>query len=370
MDSRRKPTYSTAMTILLVVVVILSATCIITALHIDRRTLGALNSRESVLLWGLMVILLGVLLTVALLFRRLNRNLRQLRHFVRAADEGREMDELPPFAADELGEISKHIVNLYLRIRRTTEDLQHEHTMALHQEQEKIRIKRQLTNNINHELKTPVSSIRGYLETILSNPDMDATTRTEFLQKSYAQCERLRVLLRDVVTITRMDEASSMYTLEEVDLRRIVDDIAADIALLPAERRMRVNISMPDNVPVVGNATLLTSVFRNLTDNSIAYSGGRDIYILMTSQTPTHYNFRVADNGIGVDERHIEHLFERFYRVDKGRSRKEGGTGLGLAIVKNAVLFHGGTIEVRNRREGGLEFLFSIARNPKAKQTE
>ena len=367
MDSPKRLTYNTSMTILLVVVVVLSGTCIFTALHLDRQTLGSLNSRESVLLWGLVVILLGVLLTVAMLVRGLNRNLRQLRRFVKDADEGREMDELPSFTDDELGEISKHIVNLYLQIRRTTEDLQHEHAMALHQEQEKIRIKRQLTNNINHELKTPVSSIRGYLETILANPDMDEATRTEFMQKSYAQCERLRVLLRDVATITRMDEASTMFTREEVDLRRIVDDIAADIALLPADRRMRVNISMPESLPVVGNATLLTSVFRNLADNSIAYSGGRDIYILLTSETPTHYNFRVADNGIGVDERHLAHLFERFYRVDKGRSRKEGGTGLGLAIVKNAVLFHGGTIEVRNRHEGGLEFLFSIARSQKEK---
>ena len=362
MASRKRPTYNLLLSILLTVVPALAAICIFTALHIDQRTLGALTSRESVLMWGLIVLLLGVLITVGVLVRRLNRNLRQLRRFVRDADRGHEMEELPSFADDELGEISKHIVNLYLTLRRTTEDLEQEHAMALHQEQEKIRIKRQLTNNINHELKTPVSSIRGYLETILANPDMDETIRTEFIQKSYAQCERLRVLLRDVSTITRMDEASSMYSREEVDLRRVVDDIAADIALLPVERRMRVNVSMPESLPIVGNTSLLTSVFRNLTENSIAYSGGRDIYISLIDTTATHYTFRVADNGIGVDDHHLNHLFERFYRVDKGRSRKEGGTGLGLAIVKNAVLFHGGEIDVCNRREGGLQFTFSLAR--------
>ena len=363
MALRKRPTYSVVLSLLLVLVPALVAVCIIIALYIDKRRLvEMLTSSESILLWGMIVILMGVLATLAVLIRRLNRNITQLRRFVRDADEGRDMELLPTFANDELGEISRHMVNLYLRIRQTSDELVHEHAMALHQEQEKIRIKRQLTNNINHELKTPVSSIRGYLETILATPDMDEATRTAFLQKSYAQCERLQTLLRDVSTITRMDDASSMYTREEVNLNRIIEDIAADIALLPIDRRMRVNVSMPEGVTVRGNASLLGSVFRNLAENAIAYSGGRDIYINMSREDATHYHFRVADNGIGVDERHLEHLFERFYRVDKGRSRKEGGTGLGLAIVKNAVIFHKGTIQVRNRREGGLEFLFSIAK--------
>lgn len=361
MDSKSRGTYSTLLGVLLLVIPVLVAIFVLVDVHIDRLKLVA--SSNSFLLWGVIAILLVVLAIFVVILNRLNRNIKQLRRFVRDVDEGRQIKALPTFANDELGKMSRHMVNLYIRLQQTTKDLEQEHAIALHQEQEKIRIKRQLTNNINHELKTPVSSIRGYLETILTNPEMDEQMRNSFLQKSYTQCERLQMLLRDVSTITRMDEAREMFSREEVDLRRIVDDLAADIALLPVERRMRVNVSMPESVIVRGNVSLLTSIFRNLTDNAIAYSAGRDIYISLNSETATHYHFEVADNGIGIDEIHLEHLFERFYRVDKGRSRKEGGTGLGLAIVKNAVLLHGGEIEVRNRREGGLQFLFSVAKN-------
>ena len=104
----------------------------------------------------------------------------------------------------------------------------------------------------------------------------------------------------------------------------------------------------------------MESIFRNLFVNAFNYSGGRDVTVALTEQTADHYKFTFADNGIGVPEEHLPHLFERFYRVDKGRSRAMGGTGLGLAIVKNAVLFHHGSISVRNARRGGLEFTFTL----------
>lgn len=123
---------------------------------------------------------------------------------------------------------------------------------------------------------------------------------------------------------------------------------------------MRVNIDMPERVLVNGNSTLLLSIIKNLTDNAIAYSGGRDIYIRLAESSKTMHTITFADNGIGIDEEHINHIFERFYRIDAGRSRKLGGTGLGLSIVKNAVLFHGGDITVYNRKAGGLEFKFTL----------
>ena len=109
-----------------------------------------------------------------------------------------------------------------------------------------------------------------------------------------------------------------------------------------------------------GSPSLLASIFRNLADNAAAYSGGRDIFIRLLSDTPEECTVSFADNGIGIGEEHLPHIFERFYRIDKGRSRKLGGTGLGLAIVKNAVAIHGGTITARNRDRGGLEFVFTL----------
>lgn len=146
--------------------------------------------------------------------RRLGHNITRLNEFAQRAERGERIDDIAPFPHDELGEISNHIIRLYARLQRTTADRDREHALALHEEQEKIRIKKQLTNNINHELKTPVAAIQGYLETLLANPGMEGSQRTEFLEKSVAQTERLRRLLADVSTITRMDEASQLIRKE------------------------------------------------------------------------------------------------------------------------------------------------------------
>ena len=285
------------------------------------------------------------------------------RNYFYSAMRGERIDDLPAFPHDELGEISSHIIRLYARLQKTTADRDREHALALHEEQEKIRIKKQLTNNINHELKTPVAAIQGYLETLLANPSLDAQRRTDFLEKSAAQTERLRRLLADISTITRMDEASQLIQKERVVLNDLIAEVTADMELKPADQRLRVNIDFPQQVEIVGSPSLLASIFRNLADNAAAYSGGRDIFIRLLSDTPEECTVSFADNGIGIGEEHLPHIFERFYRIDKGRSRKQGGTGLGLAIVKNAVAIHGGTITARERERGGLEFVFTLKKH-------
>lgn len=231
------------------------------------------------------------------------------------------------------------------------------------QETEQDRLKKQLTQNIAHELKTPVSSIQGYLETIVNNPNLPKEKIDTFLARSYAQSNRLTHLLRDISTLTRMEEAPNMTEKELVNLTQIMKNIQNEVALELEEKHITINNLLPENLCIHGNPSMLYSIFRNLTDNAIAYAGNNiQITISCFRQGEKFYYFSFADTGVGVAEEHLGRLFERFYRVDKGRSRKLGGTGLGLAIVKNAVILHEGNIFAKTNPEGGLEFIFTLAK--------
>ncbi|MEG1659252.1 MAG: ATP-binding protein [Bacteroides sp.] len=230
-------------------------------------------------------------------------------------------------------------------------------------EEEQNRLKRQLTQNIAHELKTPVSSIQGYLETLVSNDHISREQQDLFLERCYAQSNRLSRLLRDISVLTRMDEAANMINMEKADISLLVTNIVNEVSLELEEKKITVVNSLKKEIQIRGNYSLLYSIFRNLADNAIAYAGSNfHIYITCFREDEHFYYFSFADTGIGVAQEHLNRLFERFYRVDKGRSRKMGGTGLGLAIVKNAVLIHGGTISAKNSQGGGLEFVFTLSK--------
>lgn len=231
------------------------------------------------------------------------------------------------------------------------------------QEEEQARIKKQLTQNIAHELKTPVSSIQGYLETIINNPELPRERMMGFLERSYAQSNRLTHLLRDISALTRMEEAPGMMETETVNLCTIMQNILNEVNMDLEEKQIEARNLLPKELTVQGNASLLYSVFRNLTDNAIAYAGtGITITVRCFREDHRFYYFSFSDTGTGVAPEHLSRLFERFYRVDKGRSRKLGGTGLGLAIVKNAIILHGGNIFAKNNPHGGLEFIFTLSK--------
>lgn len=231
------------------------------------------------------------------------------------------------------------------------------------QDEEQARLKKQLTQNIAHELKTPVSSIQGYLETIVSNPKLPREKINAFLERSYAQSNRLAHLLRDISVLTRMEEAPNMIGTETVNLSTMMQNILNEVTLELEEKRIKANNMLSKNLSIQGNSSLLYSIFRNLTDNAIAYAGtGITINIRCFREDERFYYFSFSDTGVGVGPEHLSRMFERFYRVDKGRSRKLGGTGLGLAIVKNAVILHGGTIFAKNNPGGGLEFIFTLSK--------
>lgn len=228
-------------------------------------------------------------------------------------------------------------------------------------QEEESRMKRQLTQNVSHELKTPVSSIQGYLETILSNPDLSSDKRQFFLERCYSQSTRLTGLLRDISVLNRLDEASEMFDLTEVNITKLIAEIQKECSQDMEEKHITSEIILPGDPTVFGNNSLLYSIFQNLYDNAIAYAGENiRITVNCYKEDPKYYYFSFSDNGVGIPEEHINRIFERFYRVDKGRSRKIGGTGLGLSIVKNGVNFHKGQISAKSSPGKGVTFFFTL----------
>lgn len=294
--------------------------------------------------------------------RRLGAHLWRLSHFAKRIENGERISDMDAYPHDEIGQISQQLVRLYARLQQTQAQRDKEHRIALHEQKEKERIKKQLTNNINHELKTPVASIQVCVETLLTYPSIAEEKRTEFLERCLANTHRLQGLLRDVAMITRMEDGGQAIAMTDLDLGRTIKEVCAEKELACSLKNISLNIQGEFKSAVHGNVSLLESVFHNLLDNAIAYSGGNAISISMEEGSNGLHIIKLWDNGTGVADEHLPRLFERFYRIDKGRSRASGGTGLGLSIVKNAVLIHGGTITVANRPGGGLEFTITLPR--------
>lgn len=287
----------------------------------------------------LIISIIGLLAT-----QKITVSIRQLNQFAEKAGNGDRIYEGYSFPHDELGSIAANIVKIYVQ-----RDQQHRETIRL--EQDKARLKKQLTNNINHELKTPVASILVSLDLLHDHPDLPEAKRRELLARIRGNADRLSALLKDVSTITRMEDGQGMIDKKRIDLTALINDIAD-------EARPRTEMQIDVNIPrlwINGDRMLLESIFHNLIDNAIAYSEGSEIHITADDAG----NFKVWDNGKGIDARHLPHIFERFYRIDDGRARSAGGTGLGLSIVKNAVAVHGGSIRAVSTK--GLLFEFSLA---------
>lgn len=306
---------------------------------------------------GLIIIILAINLVLGFLFYRQTRQLKhsitQLRRFAKKLDRNEMIDEEQEkqgFPDGELGEISRYIVHIYQQNRQAQED--------------QARLKRQLTQNISHELKTPVASIQGYIETLIDNPTIDEQQRLQFLQRAHAQSIRLVKLINDISAIHRMDDEAGLQSLhkENVCIADMLNQIIQESSLELDEKGMTFANQLSADVIVRGDYSLLYSIFRNLTDNALTYAGkGADILVRCRTEN-AYYHFVFSDSGVGLSPEHLPHIFERFYRVDKGRSRKLGGTGLGLAIVKNAVVLHGGQIHATVGENGGLAFHFTLKR--------
>ncbi|MDR0367574.1 MAG: HAMP domain-containing histidine kinase [Bacteroidales bacterium] len=227
---------------------------------------------------------------------------------------------------------------------------------------EKTRLlKQEMTGNITHELRTPVTGVRACLETILEHA-LDAEKEHYFIQKAYDQVLVLSELIQDMSLLTKIEDAPQSFLTENVNLSRLLDDLKKDLDIPLREKNIRMECDVSPTLTINGNKNLLYSIFRNLTDNVIRYAGSEVVVrIQKYNEDDDFYYFSYSDNGVGIsEEHHLNRLFERFYRINEGRTRDTGGSGLGLSIVKNAVLLHKGDVIAKNKANGGLEFLFTL----------
>jgi len=223
-------------------------------------------------------------------------------------------------------------------------------------------MKQEMTGNITHELRTPVTGIRGCLETILEH-QLEPEKKQYFIERAYNQVLALSEIIQDMSLITKIEDAPHSFKLEEVSISVLLEQLKMDLEIPLQEKNINMTWNT-ENVVVKGNHNLIYSIFRNLTDNAIRYAGTNvNIFVNKYNEDKDYYYFSFSDNGNGIpDEQHLNRLFERFYRITEGRTRDTGGSGLGLSIVKNAISFHKGTIVAKNKQDGGLEFLFNLPR--------
>lgn len=227
------------------------------------------------------------------------------------------------------------------------------------------RIRRDFVANVSHELKTPITIIQGYMETLLDEEDGDPAVRKNFIRTVASNAGRMHRIIEDLLALSRVESTGGEIDRSPFDVRSLVERCALDSSSEARARGTRVVTSLRGEIaPLWANEPLLERAIGNLVDNAIKYGKPDSVVHLSVWEEGGSVFFEVRDEGPGIDPGHLPRLFERFYRVDRGRSRELGGTGLGLAIVKHIAIAHGGEAQVESRPGEGSTFRIRIPRHP------
>ena len=222
------------------------------------------------------------------------------------------------------------------------------------------RVRRDFVANVSHELKTPLTSVRGYLETVRDDPEMPPALRARFLEKSIRNADRLAAIISDLLTLARAEGGAEGAPREVLDLGSLARVVAADATTLATEGGIELVVEAPEVVSVQADRAALSSALVNLVENAIKYSPPATRVTVSVTRAAGSARFTVEDQGPGIPEKHLDRIFERFYRIAEDRSRELGGTGLGLAIVRHVALAHGGQVRVKSTLGHGSRFTLEL----------
>lgn len=310
--------------------------------------------KENIWMYTIILLFAATLFIILFLTDKYSRVMTSLKKFVTSAEQNNPDYESIRFPNTDSGEIGAKVISIYKQLEESKRQIDIE-------KDRNRQMKQEMTNNIAHELKTPISSIMGYTETLLGDKPMNPEEQRYFLERTYSQACRLSELIHDIALITKMEETPHYFLLEKINVRDVSEEAANELKSKVNEAGAKIFNRIPHDTEIAGNHNLIYSIFRNLIDNALVHAGpGIHIVMECTDDNPESYSFIFYDTGKGIREEYLERIFDRFLRIDEGRTRRDGGTGLGLSIVKHAVIMHGGEIVAKNRETGGLEFHFSI----------
>jgi two-component system, OmpR family, phosphate regulon sensor histidine kinase PhoR len=221
--------------------------------------------------------------------------------------------------------------------------------------------RREFVANVSHELRTPLTLIKGFVETLIDGAKNDPQLSERFLQTIDKHTDRLTFLIEDLLTISRLESGQIVLNQQPIQLREVVERVVDDLESRAAERKIALHNEVPAEIEALADADRLQQVLFNLTDNSIKYGRAEGaVWITANKRGDGMIEMCVRDNGPGIPPESVERVFERFYRVDKARSREQGGTGLGLAIVKHIIQSHHGEVWLKSQLGAGSAFYFTL----------
>lgn len=320
------------------------------SMHLEEVQKAVNDIRVNMFLAGCFVLLLvlGVSVYVS---RRIAKPMVEIAQSARQIRLGNLDTRIPVRSDDEIGQVAQAVNEMVDRLKVDIVQL------------EKLeRVRSEFLGNVSHELRTPIFSLQGFLETLLNGAIDDPAVNRDFLQKAYSHAERLNTLLGDLINISQIESGEMKLSFRYFHLKEFLGSVVNDFHPVAERHQVHliVNSQLPSDVDVFGDKERLSVALGNLIENAIKYNKpGGDVVV---SSVPDAGRIRitVSDTGVGVAQEHLPRIFERFYRVDKNRSRDVGGTGLGLAIAKHIVEAHGSSVQVESEVRRGSAFSFTL----------
>jgi two-component system, OmpR family, phosphate regulon sensor histidine kinase PhoR len=309
---------------------------------------------EEVALGNMLVaiglVLLGLVAAIAFVLSGwLTRRIVDMEHTARLIAGGSLSERAVVQTGHELGGLAAALNEMAAKLESDIDKLQ-----------KLERVRSEFLGNVSHELRTPIFSIQGFLETLLDGAVDDPAVNREFLEKAHRQAERLNVLLRDLIEISRIESGEMKMSFRYFNVGPYLQQIVEDFRQRAEKKRVGLALAPGEPVDVYGDRERLRQVLVNLIENAITFTDPGGSVTVSYRNAGQQCDIAVSDTGCGIPQEAIQRIFERFYRLDRDRSREAGGTGLGLAIVKHIVEAHGGAIRVESEVGKGSTFTFSL----------